>query len=281
MGKRLERPQFANEKPLNYRRSDAYVPDLGFHVAVPSLFPPGTFYASNASDDVAFTQQPDIASSLVAPRWRDGFHARQHVIHEPNLVVVIDVRALVGRVATPVGWALLPVFEEGSEFIASGAFQLPLFQGPVPLPLMQDLVKGQAEGRGVMEVIQGWLEDKKVKFTPDKASVYARLLEDQRLGMLPEPAGSANAGVVFPPYVGEKLEPAFVKKSAGKPYAKNIPRGTLAEEYVAENNALVAASLGLPFVRGGGGFGFGAGRGGDEYSESGYSSTTFTTQTAR
>jgi hypothetical protein len=296
MGKRLERPQFANEKPLNYRRSDAYVPDLGFHVAVDgasrlskaafhvavhSLFPPGTFYASKASDDVAFTQQPDIASSLVAPRWRDGFHARQHVIHEPNLVVVIDVRALVGRVATPVGWALLPVFEEGSEFIASGAFQLPLFQGPVPLPLMQDLVKGQAEGRGVMEVIQGWLEDKKVKFTPDKASVYARLLEDQRLGMLPEPAGSANAGVVFPPYVGEKLEPAFVKKSAGKPYAKNIPRGTLAEEYVAENNALVAASLGLPFVRGGGGFGFGAGRGGDEYSESGYSSTTFTTQTAR
>ena len=34
MGKRLERPQFANEKPLNYRRADAYVPDRGFHGAV-------------------------------------------------------------------------------------------------------------------------------------------------------------------------------------------------------------------------------------------------------
>jgi hypothetical protein len=61
MAKRLERPQFANDRPLNYRRSDPYVPDLGFHVAVDacarlsktafhvavqSLFPPGTFYAS-------------------------------------------------------------------------------------------------------------------------------------------------------------------------------------------------------------------------------------------
>jgi hypothetical protein len=34
MAKRLERPQFANDRPLNYRRSDPYVPDLGFHVAV-------------------------------------------------------------------------------------------------------------------------------------------------------------------------------------------------------------------------------------------------------
>jgi len=64
----------------------------------------------------------------VAPRWRDGLHPRQHVIHEPNLVVIVDVRALGGRSATPIGWALLPVFERGTEFIASGAFQLPLFQ---------------------------------------------------------------------------------------------------------------------------------------------------------
>ena len=288
MAKRLERPQFANEKPLNYRRSDPYVPDLGFHVAVDgaarlsktafhvavqSLFPPGTFYSSKASDDVVFTQQPDVGSSLVAPKWRDGFHARQHVIHEPNLVVVIDVRALAGRTAQPAGWALLPVFEEGSEYIASGAFQLPLFQGPVQLPLMQDLVKGQAEGKTVQEVIQGWIDDKKVKFTADKSSVYVRLLEDQRLGMLPEPAGHSTPGVVFPPYVGEKLEPAFLKKSAGKPYAKNIPRGTLAEDYVMENNALVAASLGLPFVRGGAGFGAGLGDGDETYSD--YTESTY------
>ena len=194
-----------------------------FHVAVQSLFPPGTFYASKASDDVVFTQQPDVGSSLVAPRWRDGFHPRQHVIHESNLVCIVDVRALGGRSATPIGWAVLPIFEDGTEYIASGAFQLPLFQGPVQLPLMQDLVKAQAEGKGVNETIQGWVDAKKVKFTADKSSVFVRLLEDQRLGMLPEPAGPGTSGVSFPPYVGEKLQPQFLKKSTGKPYAKAGP----------------------------------------------------------
>jgi hypothetical protein len=279
MAKRLERPEFSNEKPLNYRRSDPYVSDLGFHVsvdgayrlsksafhvAVTSLFPPGTFYSSKASDDVAFTQQPEMASNLQAPRWRDGFYSRQHVIHEPNLVVIVDVRALVGRTATPAGWALVPLFEEGSEFVASGAFQIPLFQGSVPLPLLRDLVKAQAEGKGVREVVGGWLDDKKVKFTADKSSVFVRLLEDQRLGMLPDPAGPSDPNVVFPAWVGEKLEPAFLKKSAGKPYAKNLPRGISAEEYVTESNALCAASLGLPYVRGSAGFGAGTSVGYDD-----------------
>ena len=112
------------------------------------------------------------------------------------------------------------------------------------LPLLQDLVKSQAEGKGVVDTISGWLDSKKVKFTPDKASVYVRLLEDQRLGMLPEPAGPNTAGVTFPPYVGEKLEPAFLKKAAGKPYAKAIPRGSTSEDFVTENNALMAAAMG-------------------------------------
>ena len=289
MAKRLERPQFANDRPLNYRRSDVYAAELGFHVAIDgasrltktafhvatqSLFPPGTFYANKASDDVVFTQQPDMASSLDAPVWRDGFQSRQHVMHEPNMVVVIDVRALSGRTAQAQGWTLLPVFEEGTEYLASGAFQLPLFQGPVQLPLLQDLVKSQAEGKGVVDTISGWLDSKKVKFTPDKASVYVRLLEDQRLGMLPEPAGPNTAGVTFPPYVGEKLEPAFLKKAAGKPYAKAIPRGSTSEDFVTENNALMAAAMGLPFIRGAAGFG----AGGDELSDDDYSDV-YTQQT--
>lgn len=289
MAKRLERPQFANDRPLNYRRSDVYAAELGFHVAidgasrltktafhvaVQSLFPPGTFYANKASDDVVFTQQPDMASSLDAPVWRDGFQSRQHVMHEPNMVVVIDVRALSGRTAQAQGWTLLPVFEEGTEYLASGAFQLPLFQGPVQLPLLQDLVKSQAEGKGVMDTISDWLDSKKVKFTPDKASVFVRLLEDQRLGMLPEPAGPNTSGVTFPPYVGEKLEPAFLKKAAGKPYAKAIPRGSTSEEWVTENNALMAAAMGLPFHRGAAGFG----AGGDEFSDDDYSDV-YTQQT--
>ena len=292
MAKRLERPQFANDRPLNYRRSDPYAPELGFHVAVDaaarlskqafhvavqSLYPPGTFYASKASDDVMFTQQPEVSSSLVAPRWKDGFQSRQHVIYEQNLAVIIDVRALSGRSATSVGWAVLPVFEPGTEFIASGSYQLPLFHGSVQLPLLQDLVKGQEKGMSVEDVVEGWIENKKVKYTVDKSSVLVRLLEDQRLGMLPEPAAAGMPGVMFPPYVGEKLEPAFLKKSAGKPYAKTIPRGVLAEDWITENNALLAASMGLPFVRAGGGGAVGrvgtAATRSTEYTDGSYSET--------
>jgi hypothetical protein len=82
---------------------------------------------------------------------------------------------------------------------------------------------------------------------------------------------------MFPPYVGEKLEPAFLKKSAGKPYAKTIPRGVLAEDWITENNALLAASMGLPFVRAGGGGAVGrvgtAATRSTEYTDGSYSET--------
>jgi hypothetical protein len=117
-------------------------------------------------------------------------------------------------------------------------------------------------------------------YTLDKSSVFVRLLEDQRLGMLPEPAGPGTSGVAFPPYVGDKLQPQFLKKSTGKPYAKVIPRGILADDWISENNAMLAASMGLPFVRGGGAFRLGTGGAGsnggdddgysDEYSDRGY-----------
>ena len=68
-----------------------------------------------------------------------------------------------------------------------------------------------------MDTISGWLDSKKVKFTPDKASVFVRLLEDQRLGMLPEPAGPNTSGVTFPPYVGEKLGPRSSRRLPGNP----------------------------------------------------------------
>ena len=53
--------------------------------------------------------------------------------HLYDAVVVVDVRVLAGKNAAPVGWALLPVFETNTEYVASGSHQLPLFAGAVPL----------------------------------------------------------------------------------------------------------------------------------------------------
>ena len=284
MAKRLERPQFANDRPLNYRRSDVYAAELGFHVAIDGasrLTKTAFHVAVRRSSRRVLLRQQGVPTSFHCSRtwrprwtpvWRDGFQSRQHVMHSRTWWWSSTSGALgsngAAAVDAPAG------FEEGTEYLASGAFQLPLFQGPVQLPLLRDLVKSQAEGKGVVDTISGWLDSKKVKFTPDKASVFVRLLEDQRLGMLPEPAGPNTSGVTFPPYVGEKLEPAFLKKAAGKPYAKAIPRGSTSEEWVTENNALMAAAMGLPFHRGAAGFG----AGGDELSDDDYSDV-YTQQT--
>jgi len=39
------------------------------------------------------------------------------------------------------------------------------------------------------------------------------------------------------------MQPVFLKKSSGKPYAKAIPRGVLADDWITENNAVLAASM--------------------------------------
>ena len=60
------------------------------------------------------------------------------------------------------------------------------------------------------------------------------------------------------------------------PCAEVIPRGALADDWISENNALLAASMGLPFVRGGGAFRLGTGGGGS--NAGGYDDGQFSDQ---
>lgn len=50
--------------------------------------------------------------------------------YHPALVLLVDVRAVLPGSASssPQGWACLPVFEPAGCFVASGTYQLPLFQ---------------------------------------------------------------------------------------------------------------------------------------------------------
>ena len=34
----------------------------------------------------------DMAGTMASPRWTDGFQQFEHVIYEPGLAVIIDVR---------------------------------------------------------------------------------------------------------------------------------------------------------------------------------------------
>ena len=81
-------------------------------------------------DDIKLTLDYDLEAPLSCPRWMDGFQQFVDVPYEPGLVVVVDVRSVVPGTGTsaPCGWAALPVFERAGRYVASGTYQLPLFQ---------------------------------------------------------------------------------------------------------------------------------------------------------
>jgi hypothetical protein len=94
------------------------------------------------------------------------------MVYNPNLVVVIDVRGITGKGGAPksIGWALLPVFEEGSKFVASGNYHLPLFAGAVPSDLLDRLMDTERTVRQIVD---------EAKLKPGRASVLVRLLDSQ------------------------------------------------------------------------------------------------------
>jgi hypothetical protein len=54
----------------------------------------------------------------------------QAIPYDSALAVIIDVRTVIpgSGTSSPSGWAALPVYEAGTRFVASGYYQLPLFQ---------------------------------------------------------------------------------------------------------------------------------------------------------
>jgi hypothetical protein len=91
-------------------------------------------------DDVRVTLDYDLSAPLAAPRWLDGYQ-QYAPSYCPGMVLLVDVRALVpgSSSSAPLGWAVVPVFEQAGPYIASGAYQLPLFQGIPSAQLLSEL----------------------------------------------------------------------------------------------------------------------------------------------
>eukprot|EP00959_Pyramimonas_sp_CCMP1952_P162901 3405614-Pyramimonas_sp.AAC.1 len=63
----------------------------------------------------------------------------------------------------PLGWALLPVFEPDSKYVASGAYHLPLFAGEVDADLLGELT--DQSGPGVNALLRDRIETGVLKLT--------------------------------------------------------------------------------------------------------------------
>ena len=83
---------------------------------------------------------PPVLPSIRIPQTPVMYTALQRVRYDPALALIVDIRTVLpGSGATaPVGWAALPIFESGpGRYVASGYYQLPLFQVSSCLATMQ------------------------------------------------------------------------------------------------------------------------------------------------
>lgn len=258
----LKRPDLRNDVMLNYNHSYAYMEKIGFSVAVDgaknltkglpafafcSLNPPGVFYKNDVTEDVFLTTKLLRTSHVYFPQWGDGLHAFKYVPYDPHLILVVEVRYLTkGGALVSAGWTGLPIFEKGKHYVASGYYNLPLFQGQPAPGFLEDL-SNNAYG----EEIAAAIATNRVRIPKYAPSVFVRLLDNQREGELSEPAVSqaAKPKIRLPKYVPSKYLGQMRKESKSKKtFEKAKPKKAEYDEWLetTAQQAAVAAGIAPP-----------------------------------
>ncbi|KAK3285938.1 hypothetical protein CYMTET_6480 [Cymbomonas tetramitiformis] len=263
---RLKAEFLSNEAMLNFRHAHNYQSDLGFHIALDgfsntngaafaalhSIAPPAPFYTDDTfriSDGMHSTRKFDLESPVSLLGWTDGFTAHHDVMYNSKLVALIDLRSVDVKtgIVQQYGWSLLPIFEEDSEFIASGHYQLPIFRPPVSAKLLDSLATS-SEAVSLRELLATAMSNSEMKLLNSKQSVFVRLLDDQRLGELPEPASKVREALELPFYLNRKAQAAFVQQrdrmpGDGKVYKDCIPSGMTAESWIDTINTAIGKTI--------------------------------------
>ncbi|KAF5840443.1 hypothetical protein DUNSADRAFT_16675 [Dunaliella salina] len=245
--RRLIAQQKGANVALNYNFASEYFPDLGFFVAIDGAMriprnlpsaalttfaPPGSFYQDNpVVDDLKATLEYDMTSYLSEPRWMDGLQLFLGVGYETGLCVLVDVRLLVPATGSsaPAGWSVLPVFERGGPFVASGAYHLPLFKGVPSWHLIREF---QSKG-DVDKVIEQQYTLGKLKLHEECSSVLVRVVDHSQAGIQRRPATAVPIGKLRLPEYARVLPPkhmaAMQKEMRNKTYTQAKPPDVTAD----------------------------------------------------
>jgi len=263
---RLKPDPEAAEIMLDYAFLARYVPELGFRIAVDgvvnipnlvskkggsgyatalfSLSPPASFYHPSAplTSGVEFTTQRDFGpeSTIRCPLFTDGYKNFTNVGYNPYLVAIIEVFGVGlkkkhrGKVI-PCGFAILPVFSSQDQYVQSGAYRLPLFQGRPTSGLLEKIFQAPA-----YNVLAASLAGKEVSLIKG-ASVLVRVVDTQRDDSFREPRAH-----VFDPFVTSLVSnPApYVKKVKSKP-VRTLAKGMTPLEWERDANQVFANALGV------------------------------------
>ncbi|CAK4721154.1 unnamed protein product [Aphanomyces euteiches] len=235
-----------------------YQPEIGFRVAIDGLVnvpsgcfykvitcmsPPSPFYQDpKLTEDVRMTVSYDWTSAQSNPEFRDGFFSYRDVAEFPQLAIVFDVRTIKlvkgSWVSSPFGWSYLKLLN-AAQCVAAGSFQLPIFNGPLSLDILQhDLSLDQlvaaetSKKKGLISYMPGSslcvrLEDGCL------ANAFPQPLEN--LTPVGIPAGNSSK------YTIDKAIIATQRKK--KPLAKLIPDGKTEREFDKELNLAFAKDM--------------------------------------
>lgn len=157
------------------------VPEKIPYVALYCLNPPAALYNGGDTNLIHLNSNYDWESAVTTPMFLEGFVTFRDVKFEKNLTLLIDVRTVTFKkkgtvpVFKTIGWSALPVFSPDG-YVQSGIYQLPVFDGPIPKPIIEGLLENDP-----WPFLMDKIKEKKpiIKYL-EPMSVVVRLLDGQR-----------------------------------------------------------------------------------------------------
>ena len=213
--------------------------------------PPGAFYSPTPlTEQVQLTTRSDFGAMARSPVWEDGLFHYRNVPFAKHLCVIIELHSIKikkGKAQSPepVGWAMLPVFADEKKreervlpYVATGEFEIPVYQDRPPNSFIQDL-----EYESPPDALRKAVKSRRVKLY-EHASICVRLVDYSRTGEYAESfkasgrtsRGGAKKGWATPSRVYMKLllEPdwrddqmweRYDNEQKSKPLSKELDKG--------------------------------------------------------
>ena len=218
----------------------------GILKVVYSLSPPASFYTTpKLTEEVDFSLHTDPESKLHSQAFVEETHNYRDVPFDRNLVILFDVKSVTFNkkkrngeefMVRDVCWTFLPVFDEASQTVRSGCYQLPLFEGP---PLKEAI--DEIATKGFTDVFPNDYSSRKkerLKLIKPGASLIVSLVDTlvaDCVAIDPTKDNGLNKAYLPTKDVGKyEINRAAVK---GKAVSKLIPKAKAAAEFEKELNA--------------------------------------------
>lgn len=263
-----------NDVPMDYAYIAEYDPDEGFDVAVDSIRglhhtvwpsathcigPPASFYADPPlTKNVNLTLTHDLSSEAKNPSFKDGLVKYPGEMYKANKCVLIGVHTLSKPFLrrskemehASIAWAILPIFHDTGQYLRTGAYRLPLFQGVPSKGLVADLNLGKPP----LEALDGSIRSNQAR-PYEWGSVVVRLVDYWRGGEFasapdPSPSNPDSINHMFIPEAHREKHKQAIRSSDTLAKLANQDKNTPADFYRNDMNKQMALNLKISHIVG-------------------------------